>query len=175
MSSYHREPVYYVASAPSRSYYPTTHAGRSRSGSHSSSSYNGDPYYHSSSHRRASTSSYGRSPPVYYVTNTRSHEEPIRHRSTTATYHYPTSSRGYGNKEHGYRRRYSHGDSGHHHQESRSFAHRDAGRSYYNEGHHVCVSPWILFACLISPQSSAGDKIRRLLGMPPHHKAVYRV
>jgi hypothetical protein len=175
MSSYHREPVYYGASAPSRSYYPT-HSGRSRSASHSSPSYNSDPYYHSSSHRRASTSSHGRSPPVYYVTNTRSHEEPIRHRSSTATYYYPSSSRGYENRDHGRHRRYSHGDSGHHRHESRGFAHRDAGRYYHDDGHHVCmVYPWIQLAWLISPQSSTGDKLRRLLGMPPHHRMVYSV
>jgi hypothetical protein len=142
MSSYHREPVYYAASAPSRSYYPTTHARRSRSASHSSPSHSGDPYYHSSGHRRTSTGAYGRSPPVHYLTNTRSHEEPVRHRSTTSTYYYPSDSRGYEHRDHGHHRRYSHGDSGHS-RESRDFIHRDVG---HNEGHHVCMFPLELWS-----------------------------
>lgn len=150
MSSHHRQPVYYVASAPSRSYHPTSH-GRSRSGSHPGSSHSGsDLYYYPSRQRRASTSSYGHSPPVYYVTNgnTRSRSG-SRYRPVTA---YPTGTSG----SHGYHtehrdrgyRRLSH-DYGHHNSERRGSRdreivftdqgrHHDRGRRHHEE--HVSVA-----------------------------------
>ena len=188
MSSHHRQPVVYVASAPSRSYQPTSHHGRSRSGSHASSSHSYPEPYYTSGHRRASTSSHGRPATVVYVRNTRSHEEP-RYRSNTTHYYTPSSSHG----SHGYdrdrdhRRRssrdYAHHDSGHHGRGSREYFIKDAGRHerrrerrHEEEEHeHVRAFATRLAFFLTAQQYSVGDRVRLLLGMKPHNGMMYDV
>lgn len=173
MSYHSRQPVTYVVSSsapaqshmPSRSYHATSHSGRSRSGSHSSSSHHGQPTYYYTTGRRASVSGSGRPSNIYYVENT------PHHRSNTVYYYAPTSSGSPRHHHHDYETYDAARDRHHHHD-----------RHYHDRHHHEHRgrdSEHVTYGNPSRRRHSHSDvghfDLRRLFGMKPHDRDVYRV